>query len=262
VRIYGRNRTDCRLDQKVKVLEVIPQSSIKNLQGRSVALDVLCLLEDGRKCNVEVHKKDDDDHVKRVRYITSCITANITEPGSKFEKVPNVIGIFISKFDMFGAGKTIYHIERVISETGENQDNGLQEIYVNAKIDGGSDVDELMKIFMYQEVYDFEKFPKTSSRKRQFLKSKGGKQEMCELVDNYAKKYSKENEIRKAKEAIVKLFEMGVTFEIIKASFDSLSEDEIKGLYERYYVGKHKTLEERSAEFGGALNLDGEFDWD
>lgn len=53
------------LDQKVKVLEVIPQSSIKNLQGRSVVLDVLCLLEDGRKCNVEVHKKDDDDHVKR-----------------------------------------------------------------------------------------------------------------------------------------------------------------------------------------------------
>ena len=31
---------------------------------------------------------------------------------------------------------------------------------------------------------------------------------MCELVDNYAKKYSKENEIRKAKEAIVKLFEI------------------------------------------------------
>ena len=24
---------------------------------------------------------------------------------------------------------------------------------------------------------------------------------------------------------------------------------------------KHKTLEERAAEFGGNLNLDGEFDW-
>ena len=105
---------------------------------------------------------------------TNCVTANITEPGTKFEKVPDVIGIYISKFDMFKSGKTVYHIDRVIRETGEVQDNGLQEIYVNTRIDDGSDIAELMRIFKENDAYDFEKFPKVSGRKKQFKESEGG----------------------------------------------------------------------------------------
>lgn len=89
------------VNQKVKVIKVVPQKSVKNLQGRSVRLDALCELENGVQCTVEVQKSDDDHHEKRIRYNTSCVTTNITEPGSKFEKVPNVMGIFISKFDIF-----------------------------------------------------------------------------------------------------------------------------------------------------------------
>lgn len=89
------------LEQNVTVENIIPQNSIKNLQGRSVVLDTLCILENGKRCNVEVQKANDDNHEKWVRYNTSCVTANITDPGTKFEKVPDVIGIFISKFDMF-----------------------------------------------------------------------------------------------------------------------------------------------------------------
>ena len=152
------------LQQKVMIESVIPQNSIKNLQGRSVILDALCVLEDGKRCNIEVQKANDDNHQKRVRYNTSCITANITNPGIKFEKVPNVIGIFISKFDMFKKGKTIYHIDRTVRETGDVTDNGLQEIYVNTKIDDGSDIAELMRIYKEQTVFDFDKFPKTSKK--------------------------------------------------------------------------------------------------
>lgn len=64
------------LQQKVLVKKVTPQNSVKNLQGRSVVLDALCELENGEECNVEVQKADDDDHQKRVRYNTSCITTN------------------------------------------------------------------------------------------------------------------------------------------------------------------------------------------
>ncbi len=44
------------LGQKVIVKRVVPQNSIKNLQGRSVVLDALCILENGAYCNVEVQK--------------------------------------------------------------------------------------------------------------------------------------------------------------------------------------------------------------
>ena len=228
------------LQQKVIVEKVIPQNSIKNLQGRSVVLDALCVLEDGKRCNVEVQKANDDNHEKRVRYNTSCITANITDPGTRFEMVPNVIGIFISKFDMFKKGKTIYHVDRTVRETGDVVDNGLQEIYVNTKIDDGSDLAELMKIYKERSVFDYQKFPKTSKRKGQFIRNEGGKREMCELVENYARQVAEEEAAkaaveaaRKAEEATAKsLFENGADFELVHRSVKSLSKEELQFIYE------------------------------
>ncbi|MBQ8559662.1 MAG: PD-(D/E)XK nuclease family transposase [Tyzzerella sp.] len=224
------------LGQKVKVKRVVPQNSIKNLQGRSVVLDALCTLENGEDCNVEVQKADDDNHVRRVRYNTSCITANITEPGTKFEKVPDVIGIYISKFDVFKSGKTVYHIDRVIRETGEVQDNGLQEIYVNTKIDDGSDIAELMRIFKENDAYDFEKFPKVSGRKRQFKASEGGNETMCDLVENYAKQKAAEAEKKaiaaEAKASALRFFQNGASYELVRTSIISLSDEELQAIYE------------------------------
>ena len=239
--------------QKVIVKSVTPQNSIKNLQGRSVILDALCELENGDECNVEIQKADDDDHQKRVRFNTSCITANITEPETKFKNVPNVIGIYISKFDMFKAGKTVYHIDRVVRETGEVQDNGLQEIYVNTKIDDGTDVAELMNIFTQTDAYNFEKFPRVSARKKQFKQSKGGNEKVCDLVENYAKERAEEAAKKAAKEATKKateeatknaldsakkLFENGVSYEIVRASITSLSDEDLKAVYEEVINNK------------------------
>lgn len=228
------------LQQKVIVKKVTPQNSVKNLQGRSVVLDALCELENGEECNVEVQKADDDDHQKRVRYNTSCITANITEPGSKFKNVPNVIGIYISKFDMFKSGRIVYHIDRVVRETGEVQDNGLQEIYVNTKIDDGTDIAELMRIFTETNAYDFAKFPKVSKRKKQFKTNEGGKQEVCDLVENYAKecaekaaKEAAEIAAKEAADSALKLFENGVSYEVVRASITSLSDEELQAIYEK-----------------------------
>lgn len=217
------------LGQSVTVKKVTPQNTVKNLQGRSIVLDALCELENGKECNVEVQKANDDNHQKRVRYNTSCITANITEPGTKFKNVPDVIGIYISQFDMFHSGKTVYHIDRVIRETGEVQDNGLQEIYVNTKINDGTDIAELMRIFTVSDAYDFEKFPKVSTRKKQFKESEGGNEEMCDLVENYAKQRAAEKAATSAK----KLFENGVSYEIVRASIADINDEELQKIYKQ-----------------------------
>ena len=219
------------LVQKVIIEEVIPQNSIKNLQGRSVILDALCRLEDGNRCNIEVQKANDDDHERRVRYNASCVTANITDPGTKFEKVPNVIAIFISKFDMFRKGKTVYHVDRTVRETGEITDNGLQEIYVNTKIDDGSDIAKLMKIYREQREFDFEKFPKTSIRKMQFIGNEGGKRDMCEIVDNYAKEVAEQVSKERSKEMVRKLFENGVGFDVVCQCAEGFSVEELREVY-------------------------------
>ena len=41
-------------NSKMRVIECVPQASIKNLNGKSVVLDVLCRDNDGKYCNVEV----------------------------------------------------------------------------------------------------------------------------------------------------------------------------------------------------------------
>lgn len=75
--------------------------------------------------------------------------------------------VYISRFDVYGKGQTIYHVSRTLDETGDRVDNGQQEIYVNAAIDDGSDVAELMRVFTEDDAYS-DKFPITTKRKRQF----------------------------------------------------------------------------------------------
>ena len=51
---------------------------------------------------------------------------------------------------------------------------------------------------------------------------------MCEVVENYAKQVAEEQAERYAR----KLFESGVSFEIVKNSIDALTEEELKEIYE------------------------------
>lgn len=174
-------------DPHLLVVEVKSQDFVKNLQGRSVILDAHCVAKDGTHFNVEVQKSDDDDHQKRVRYNASCVTANITDPGSKFENVPSVCVIYITKNDFLKKGKTTYHIDRVIRETGDVVYNGFSEIYVNAYVKDGSITSELMTIFTENDAYDDEKFPATSRRKRYFKENVKGENEMSAIMQEIRK---------------------------------------------------------------------------
>ena len=51
---------------------------------------------------------------------------------------------------------------------------------------------------------------------------------MCEVVENYAKQEAEEQAERYAR----KLFESGVSFEIVKNSIDAFTEEELKEIYE------------------------------
>ena len=146
-------------------------------------LDAKCQLEDGRIVNIEVQRADDDDHQRRVRYNGALLTTNLTNPSTKFTEIPDVIVVFISKFDVFKSSKTLYHIDRVIRETGKAVDNGFEEVYVNAEIDDDSDVARLMNVFNTDTAYDDVKFPVTSAYKRKYKTTEEGVREMCEVIE-------------------------------------------------------------------------------
>ena len=175
-------------DPDLQILELKDQDSVHNLQGRSVILDARCIDRLGNHITVEVQKSDKDDHQRRVRYNSSCVTANITDPGSNFKDVPTLYAIYISANDFFGKGKTTYHVDRILRETGDIVDNGFYEIYVNARNKDGSPTAELMDIFTKDNAYNEKQFPATSRRKRQFKEGQEGFQEMSTVMEEFREK--------------------------------------------------------------------------
>lgn len=196
------------LQVPVKVLRVIPQNTIASLQGRGVRLDALAevqrfqpalhvkaeLLETcpigkkGALVDIEVQKSDDDDHQKRTLYNAAAVIMNETPKGTReFRNVPDVVTIFISKFDVFKEGKMYYKVNRIIEGTDTVVSNGMSEYYVNAAVkdrstEGMSKICDLMGIFIDSNRYDYGQFPKTSERKRQFKHTEEGVRAVSEGI--------------------------------------------------------------------------------
>lgn len=178
-------------DGKITVERVIPQSNINNLRGRSVILDAYCKLGDGSYCNVEVQRSDNDDHFKRVRYNAACITANITDPGERFERVKDLIVVYISEFALFEDERTVHHARNTVEETGYKIPNGLREIYVNTTYNDGSLIAELMQCFLQTEI-DNPNFPILAEELRAEKGNIEGDEAMCKIVEEYAEKRARE----------------------------------------------------------------------
>lgn len=104
----------------LKVAQVHVQHEMKNLQGRSVRLDILAVDQENRVYNIEIQRGDRGASVKRARYNSSLIDANITEPGEQYEKLNETYVIFITEHDVLKGGRPIYRIERTVQETGES----------------------------------------------------------------------------------------------------------------------------------------------
>lgn len=171
-------------DSELQVEDVIVQSSERNLYGRSVRLDALCTLGNGTKCNIEIQRSDNDNHLKRARFNAANITVRESNPGDKFDDVIEVYIVYISEFDIFKEGKTIYHVEKVLKETGTVVDDGLHELFVNTTIDDGSAIADLMNCFTKKEVNN-PKFPKFSKRVKELKTTEGGANAMCEVMEKY-----------------------------------------------------------------------------
>jgi len=169
-------------DDGLTVLDVVVQSSKRNIYGRSVRLDALCTLGNGKKCNIEVQRADDDDHFRRVRFNAASITVKDSEPGERFEELLDLYIVYISEHDFIHGGHTTYHVDKVIRETGGLVDDGLQEVYVNAKVKDGSKISELMDCFTQRDVVDNKKFPAVSKRVRELKTTEGGASAVCDIV--------------------------------------------------------------------------------
>lgn len=174
-------------NEKIDLCENTPQKCLRNVKGKSVIVDLLCQDKKRVVYGVEVQRKNHDNHQKRVRYGASNIDTYITEKGVLYKNLWKVYMIYISEFDMFRGKRSIYHVNRVVEELEKKVCNGYDEIYVNTKIDDGSEIAELMKIFRSSQVPNNPKFPKICRTIREYKEGER-REEMCTIVEEYGKK--------------------------------------------------------------------------
>ncbi len=177
------------------VRDVRCQYEIKNLQGRSVRLDILATDEEGKYYNVEVQRNDKGAVTKRARYNSSLIDANITDPGDEYEKLNETYVIFITENDVLGENLPVYHIERTIRETGKSWNDGTHILYVNAQIRNETALGKLMHDFYCSDVRDMN-YPVLSERARYFKEDEKGAANMCKIMEELCEKSKNETRIK------------------------------------------------------------------
>ena len=136
-------------DEKLEIVDLIPQRDISIYNQRRIALDVYCKLSSGKVVNVEVENDahgEKHDHQRRVRYYAAMIDAKNLSPNQDFSELPDLYMIYLTLRDFIGLKKTVYHVERQMIETKSYLDNGYHEIYINAEVDDKSSISEVMKM--------------------------------------------------------------------------------------------------------------------
>ena len=132
-------------DLKVKTQSI--QSDLKNLQGRSLILDCLCSDTKGTVYNIEVQNDSHGASPKRARYHSGLIDMHILKKGKSFENLPESYVIFICAKDILKENKQIYHISRIIQESGKKFPDQAEIIYLNTSKNSENELGKLIEDF-------------------------------------------------------------------------------------------------------------------
>ena len=167
----------------LKVKESFSQYGIKNLQGRSVRLDILAVDRENRVYDIEIQRSDYGAEVKRARYNSSLLDANVTEPREKYEALNESYVIFITENDVLKKGFPIYHIERIITETGDLFGDEEHIIYVNSQIKDETSLGKLMHDFACIDAKDMY-YQVLADRVRYFKEDEKGVTFMSKILED------------------------------------------------------------------------------
>ena len=189
----------------LKVSSVNVQYDIKNLQGRSVRLDVLAEDKDGKMYNIEIQRNNHGAIQKRARYNSSLLDANITDAGEDYKNLAETYVIFITEGDIFGANKALYHVDRIVKETKKSFGDEAHIIYVNSKIQNNTVLGRLMHDFYCTDAKDI-KNRKLAKRVKFFKEDKEG----VKIMSNVFEEIKNEGAETRAYEIARSLITLGV----------------------------------------------------
>lgn len=189
-------------DLKVKKANV--QHAIKNLQGRSITLDIKAVDSEQKEYDIEIQRADSGAKPKRARYHSSLLDANVLLAGDETENLPETYVIFITEHDVLGKDKPIYHINRYIEEMGEAFGDGSHILYVNGEYRDDTPLGLLMKDFSCMTASDMH-YKKLADRVRYFKEDEEGVNTMSGIVEELMEEFIDDEK----KESALRLLKIG-----------------------------------------------------
>lgn len=204
----------------LKVQEVRTQYSIKNLLGRSVRLDIHATDSTQKKYNIEIQRDEKGAGAKRARYNSSIMDANLLSAGAYFEELPETYVIFITESDVMGGNKPIYHIDRMVKETGKFFGDEAHIIYVNGAYRDDSPLGLLMHDFSCTNPKDMN-YKILADKTRYFKEDEKGVAAMCKIMEDLIDDEKKEIALRLLKQGKLSNEEiaegLGLDIEVVEA---------------------------------------------
>lgn len=208
------------------VKSVRTQKPLKSIQGRSITLDVDAVDEDGTRYDIEVQQESKGAKPKRARFHSSMMDSDALMPTDDFEKLPETYVIFITSKDYWKKEKPIYTVNRYIEELDMLPfEDEAHIIYVNGEYVNDTAIGKLMHDFKCAQPSEMY-YPNLAERASYLKDTKGGYDDMCQIMEESCKEYAKQ----KAYQIAMNLIRMGVLSEEDIAKATNLMLEEVKEL--------------------------------
>lgn len=202
------------------------QKPLKNIQGRSITLDVDAVDENGTRYDIEVQQENAGAKPKRARCYSSMIDSASLLPGDDFEKLPETYVIFITSKDYWKLGLPIYTINRYIEEANMTPfEDKAHIIYVNGDYDDDSPLGKLMHDFKCTQPKDMY-YPNLAERAHYLKDTEGGYDNMCKIMEESNKEAARQNTYQIA----MNLIRMGIGTKEDIAKATNLTLEEVQEL--------------------------------
>lgn len=178
----------------ISVREVRIEHEIANLVGRGIRMDVWAVDAENTVFDTEFQRDRRGAGARRARFNAAILDANadIKGTGTALDALGDAYVIFITEEDVMGDGLPIYHIDRVVLETGRHFGDGSHIIYVNGEYnDTSTPLGRLIHDFRCRRADDML-VPEFAARTRELKESEEVLIKMESLWDQSIKKYGTE----------------------------------------------------------------------
>ena len=219
----------------LRVTAVHSQHTATNLHGRSARFDVTATDGEGRLYNIEVQRADRGAGAKRARFNSALLDTRTLRPGDDTERLPETYVIFITEHDVLKAGKAVYHINRIVEETGAPFGDLAHIVYVNNAYRANDAIGRLMHDFACRAA-DGMKNGLLAERARSIKSDEDKVVSMSYIVEELVNEAKQEARDKRDIETAAQLLERGKMTEMELAEFYHFTPEQLVQVKERLAV--------------------------